>query len=212
LERRIVIEVGMSDGFDTARLLERFKLPVYGFEPVPKMYKHTTARFEKNSNVHIMEAAVDVNDGFADFHLSNPNGVFTDGTNRKIHPYGCSSLYEFADDVHEKWKGRPDFNIVETVQVKTICLETFLDEHNFDGAIAYLHCDAQGNDVNVLKSLGKYISCVEEGRIEVAQRTQLYKNTNNNTKTATEFLSNNNFSFKIESKDGHETDIVFKKI
>lgn len=143
MEKTIVIEVGMSDGFDTDRIWKRFGLPIYGFEPVPYMFKQTTDRFKSNNNIHVYEATVDIEDSTKPFYLSNPEGKFTDGTNRSIHPYGCSSLYEFADDIHDKWKGRPDFNMVETVHVKTTRLDTFLSENNFDGEIEFMHCDTR---------------------------------------------------------------------
>lgn len=209
--KSIVLEVGMSDGFDTQRLIERWGLPIYGFEPVPAMYEHTSKRFKDNDNVHVMHAAVDIEDGIKPFHLSNPQGVFTDGSGRKIHPYGCSSLYEFADDIHQKWKGRPDFNMVETVDVKTIRLDTFLDQIQFDGEIEYMHCDAQGNDVNVLKSLGKYLPRLKSGVIEVAASVELYKNTNNTIAAATKFLTQNGFIFNPPNKNGREADIRFRK-
>lgn len=209
--KSIVLEVGMSDGFDTQRLIERWGLPIYGFEPVPAMYEHTSKRFKDNVNVHVMHAAVDIEDAIKPFHLSNPQGVFTDGTGRKIHPYGCSSLYEFADDIHQKWKGRPDFNMVETVNVKTIRLDTFLDQIQFDGEIEYMHCDAQGNDVNVLKSLGKYLPRLKQGVIEVAASVELYKNTNNNIEQATKFLTQNGFIYQPPNKTAREADIRFRR-
>ena len=213
MEGSIVLEVGMSDGYDTVRMWERLGLPIYGFEPVPKMYEHITNRFKDNKNIHAIAAAVDIEDGTKDFHLSNTEGRITaSGTNPNIHPYGCSSLYEFSDDIHEKWEGRPDFNMTETISVKTYRLDTFLDENNFNGEITYLHCDAQGNDVNVLRSLGKYLKCVKEGVIEVAAQVQLYKGTNNTVDVATKFLTSNGFVCKALSPDRPESDIYFKRL
>jgi FkbM family methyltransferase len=211
MEKNIVLEVGMSDGFDTQRIYDRFRLPIYGFEPVPKMYEQTKERFKNNPRIHVHPYAVDVEDSEKDFYLSNPSGRFTDGTNRPIHPYGCSSLYPFADDIHEKWKGRPDFNTVETIKVQTIRLETFLDQQGFDGSIVFIHCDAQGNDINVLRSLGKYLSCVESGVIECAAKTNLYKGSDNSVNSAKKFFSENGFTFSV-SGESHEADIKFKRL
>lgn len=211
MENKIVIEVGMSDGYDTAKMWDRYGLPIYGFEPVPYMFNHTRERFKNNKSIHIHEAAVDIEDGVKPFHLSNPEGKFTDGTNRPIHPYGCSSLYEFSDDIHEKWKGRPDFNIVETIQVKTIRLDTFLSQNNFDGEIEFMHCDAQGNDINVLRSLGDYIKCLKSGVVEVANQVELYKGTDNTVNNAKQFLLSNGF-FIEHTKGVYEADIRFKRL
>lgn len=214
MEKKIVLEIGSSDGYDTTRLRDKFGLPVYGFEPVPQNFTHLNKIMEKDKDVHIFEMAVDIEDGEKDFYLSDPygsNGKFTDGTNRPIHPYGCSSLYEFSDDIHDKWQGRPDFNMVETIKVKTKRLDTFLSENNFDGEIEYMHCDAQGNDVKVLESMGDYIRCIKQGKIEVAAQTELYKGTNNNIQSAKSFLIKKGFIVSGFSARGHETDVKFTR-
>ena len=212
MEDKIILEVGVSDGFDTDKLNNLYKLPIYGFEPVPYLHEKLKEKFKHNENVHIYEAAIDLEDGVRDFYISNPQGTFGDGTNRTVHPYGCSSLYSFSDNIHEKWPGRPDFNTIETIQVKTINLESFFDSHNFVGEIVYMHCDAQGNDVNVLKSLGKYLDDVKEGKIEVAAVTQLYKGTNNTIDEAITILKEHDFNVSRPSIGrSHEADIKFKK-
>lgn len=212
MEDKIVLEVGVSDGYDTEKLLKKFNLPIYGFEPVPHVYDILDKKFKNNDKVHITQAAVDIEEGLRDFYISNPKGRFTDGTNRPIHPYGCSSLHEFADDIHDKWPGRPDFNVVEKIQVRTVNLEKFLDENNFDGEIVYMHCDAQGNDLNVLRSLGKYLRCVKEGVIEVADKTELYKGTDNTVENAVEFFKENGFKIVLPKKGQHEANVYFERV
>lgn len=210
---RITLEVGVSDGYDTERITRKYKLMHYGFEPVPYMKKILEEKFKDNENIYITEAAVDVEDSVKTFNLSNPDGRFKDGSNRAVHPYGCSSLYEFSDALDIKWPGRPDFKVIEKIKVKTIRLDTFLESINFDGEIEFMHCDAQGNDINVLKSMGDYLKCVKSGQIEVAALTELYKNTGNNVKNATEFLKGN--GFRVNTPKGtnrHEADIYFERI
>lgn len=214
IQKQILMEVGMSDGFDTARILQRFgnKFELHGFEPVPAMFEHTSKRFADNPNVHVNPHAVDLVNGTANFNLSlsDPEAKFTDGTGRKIHPYGCSSLFEFADDIHEKWKGRPDFNVQERIEVQTTRLDTYLDNVEFD-AIAFIHVDAQGNDINVLKSMGTYLKRVKSGVIEVAAQTQLYKGTNNTLANAKQFLRGEGFYVTMGNVDGHEADVYFQR-
>lgn len=213
MEKLICMEVGMSDGFDTKRIWDKYHLPIYGFEPVPALFTQTTERFGDNPKINVFPYAVDIEDGESDFHLSNPHGKFTDGSNRTIHPYGCSSLHEFSDDIHKKWVGRPDFNVVETIQVKTTRIDTFLSDNKFDGEIEFLHCDAQGNDVNVLESFGDYIKCLKSGVIEVAGGVELYKNTNNTINQAKKFLLSQGFVITngINPK-ARECDIRFRRI
>lgn len=213
MENKIVLEVGVSDGYDTEKLIKRFNLPLYGFEPVPYLYDILNKKFSNNSLVHLTQAAVDLEDGEKLFHISNPKGIFEDGTNRKVHPYGCSSLHNFNDNLEKEWPGRPDFRVVESILVKTMRLETFFDQNNFNGEIVYLHCDAQGNDVNVLTSLGKYIRTVKEGVIEVASSTELYKDTNNTVAHAVAFFDENGFKYDFpKGLSRHETDIHFMRI
>lgn len=212
MEDKITLEVGVSDGFDTEKIIQKYKLPHYGFEPVPYMRNILNKKFKTNPNVHITEAAIDLTDGMKNFNLSNPNGTFTDGTNRKIHPYGCSSLHEFSDALAIKWPGRPDFQVVEKIKVKTMRLDTFFEENNFKGEIEFMHCDAQGSDINVLKSMGKYLRCVKHGKIEVALVTELYKDTGNNVKNAVTFLRDNGFNCNEPTgRHSHEADIVFTR-
>ena len=210
---RITLEVGVSDGYDTERIIRKYKLKHYGFEPVPYMKSILDEKFKSNEMVHITEAAVDIEDSVKTFNLSNPEGKFKDGSNRTVHPYGCSSLHEFSDALDIKWPGRPDFKVVEKIKVKTTRLDTFLDSINFEGEIQFLHCDAQGNDINVLKSLGKYLTKVKTGQIEVAALTELYKNTDNNVKNAVSFLKENGFNVRTpKGVNRHEADVYFERI
>ena len=208
MENKIVLEVGVSNGYHTGQLRKKYNLPVYGFEPVPHLQKMLTEKFKNDPDVHIFEAAVDIEDGEKLFHISDPNGMTDRGP---VHPYGCSSLFQFNKNIHKKWPNRPDFKAVETILVKTVNLENFLNSHNFKGEIRYLHCDAQGNDLNVLKSLGKYLQNVKQGVIEVAWRTELYENTENTFYDAYKFLNENNFDVTIPdpSYSKHEVNCYF---
>ncbi|NDA03128.1 MAG: recombinase RecA [Burkholderiaceae bacterium] len=57
--------------------------------------------------------------------------------------------------------------------------------------IDYLHIDAQGNDFNVLKSLGDKISIVVEGNIEAADKVDLYKGIDNRADDIRNYLIDN---------------------
>jgi FkbM family methyltransferase len=207
MENKIILEVGCSDGYHTKQLRDGYKLPLYGFEPVPHLQKLLQSKFANDPDVHIMEAAVDIEEGERDFFISNPNGQTDRGA---IHPYGCSSLFPFAEDIDKKWPNRPDFKSVESVKVQTINLEKFFDSHNFKGEITYMHCDAQGNDLNVLKSLGKYLQNVKEGIIEVAWKTELYSGVDNTYKTAANFLTSQGFAVSSPpSGNNHEANLHF---
>ena len=65
----------------------------------------------------------------------------------------------------------------------TIRLDTFLKVFKIRTNISYLWIDTQGNDLRVLKSLGKKIYQVKKGKCEASYKTKLYKGINNDYKT-----------------------------
>jgi len=56
--------------------------------------------------------------------------------------------------------------VVKEVEVQTTRLDTFLQENDID-RIDFLHIDAQGHDLKVLRSLGERLPVVVAGQIEV---------------------------------------------
>lgn len=200
MNEKIIIEVGVREGGTAKRHYSKFKLPVYGFEPNPKMLRLAKKMFVDVPDVHIFDYAIDIESGVKNFYISG-----------KEHYYGCSSLHQFTDNIHELWANRPDFIVTETIKTKTIRLDEFLVQNNLtESIIQYLHCDAQGNDLNVLMSLGEYIKNVRTGQIEVAANVELYKNTNNTFENACRFLLK--AGFKIGTRRNlqfEEEDITF---
>jgi len=200
----IVIEVGVNDAKDTKKLKEKYNLPIYGFEPVPYFHSLYEKICKKYDDIYITNAAVDIEDGEKEFNISK--------IDKNIRAYGCSSLHKFSDNLPIEWtKDRKDFQIEETIKVKTIRLDTFLEYKNFKDEIHYLHCDAQGNDINVLKSLGKYINNVRKGQIEVALQTELYKDVDNTLESAIEFLEQNNFNYELPKEFTYEYNLKFER-
>jgi len=182
-------------------------LPIYGFEPVPYFNSLYEKICKEYDDIYITQAAVDIEDGEREFNICKIDSNYQ-------RAYGCSSLHKFSDNLPNDWHTelRPDFKIDEIIKVKTLRLDTFLEYKNFKDEIYYLHCDAQGNDINVLKSLGKYIRNVRKGRIEVSLQTKLYKNVDNTLESAIQFLEKNNFSYKLPLETTHEFNLKFKRI
>lgn len=90
----------------------------------------------------------------------------------------CNSLYKIPED---KTKLNNEIFDLECVrQVKTVTLQTILDELKLDTQIIrYLKIDCQGNDLNVFKSLGKYIKGTQYVQLETSfQENGLYENQN----------------------------------
>lgn len=179
---------------------------VFAFEPLPEAYESLKSRTSHLKNYHLFPYAVDIEDGIGVFNVSDQSILPNIGQN------GSSSLLEFDRDVIEAhWPGRPDFSVSKKIDVKKIRLDTFIKEQNIP-YISFLHIDTQGNDLNVLKSLGQYVSIVKEGRIEVPERAEVALYKGQHTKEDVEkWLKENWFSFYPEIFNQNEMDLRFKK-
>lgn len=196
--KNIILEIGVNTGQDVDRLLH-YRGDYHGFEPVPELYNKLTQRYRNNERVKFYPHAVDIEEGPATFNISKPTGI--------AYAYGCSSLHDFSTNLDDVWPGREDFEVVEKITVEKVRLDNFLDKIEYD-KISYLWCDAQGNDLNVLKSMGDHVKNIQEGRIEVAYRVELYSNTGNTHGNAIQFLEEHGFKYRIH-KPNHECDIIF---
>jgi hypothetical protein len=90
-------------------------------------------------------------------------------------------------------------------EVETTRLDTFIEEYGLqDRTIDYLYIDAQGVDLQVLQSLGKYIKNVKEGVLETVKDPQksIYTNQLSTLATVENFLNENGFKItKVENND-----------
>ncbi|MCP4736741.1 MAG: FkbM family methyltransferase, partial [Bosea sp.] len=93
-----------------------------------------------------------------------------------------SSLLPFTDEV-QKWKNptptTPLLQTINSYKVKAVRLDTFIEKVNLQNTIIdFIKIDTQGHDLNVIKSLGKYLSNVREILCEVQTTNfDLYKLT-----------------------------------
>jgi FkbM family methyltransferase len=187
---KVIIEVGANSGEDTVKYAEQGKL--FTFEPVPSMAENLRKMFSENKNVIVIEKAVSDFNGTSRFGISDPH--------RGCANMGCSSLNEFTDGIHDLWKGRPDFNHVEYLEVNVIRMDTFIEENGIT-EVEYLHCDAQGSDFKVIQSFGDKLKILKAGRCEAANKVALYKDTDNSVYSIIMFLENN--GFKITKLNNH---------
>jgi FkbM family methyltransferase len=204
----VIIEVGANQGQDTERFLSYRDVELYSFEPVPQLAKDLIDRFGSNPKFHLIMAAIDVENGFKQFNIS------------KGGDWGCSSLHQFAPDIHSKWS-RGEFNYDETIS-KMMCirLDDFVKLYGIK-EIDYLHVDAQGNDFNVMKSLGDMIGIVKEGVCEVANHVELYDIEDNTVSVVKPWLESKGFEVRVEADgvgkqcadiNGNEVNLFFKRV
>jgi len=199
LLKKVMIDVGTNFIIGIHNNYEE----VHCIEPIPEICNW----LKNNTNYNIHEFAVDNFIGQREFGISK----IVDGHQKM----GCSSLYEFTDDKNGWTKMRDDFQFDKKINVNVITMENFIQNNDIKN-IEYFQCDAQGSDLNVLKSFGKYINIIEEGRIEVANSVELYKGVDNTFPSAKKFLEENNFKITnwdmIEKwEDKPEIDVEFKR-
>ena len=183
---KICIEVGAFDGTDTQNYINDGYF-VYTFEPKEDLYQALVTRFQgMEDSVKIIRSAVCLTDGVIDFHLCCMGGA--------------SSILKFKEDeeLNRAW-GEDRFDVHYsglTYQVPSVRLDTFIESEGLVGKnIDYIHIDAQGADLDVLKSTGQYLRQIERGVIESAftQEKAIYSEQNNTVDTCGEFMGQNGF-------------------
>lgn len=198
---KVIFDVGANNGHTFYRNAMSGDT-VYAFEPTPELINYIKQIVSQNNiqNYHLIEAAVSDVEGTAKFNIAGQGD------------WGCSSLNEFSDDLEKTWVGRTDFKVTHIVDVKVIRLDKFILENNIE-VVDFLHIDAQGSDLNVLKSLGNEIHRVKEGVMEVPNTVFLYKNIPSKQECI-EFLNSAGFEIiAIENNGpiGEEQNIHFKR-
>ena len=183
--KKIIIEIGGNNGEDTMKYAEACDV-LYVFEPVPYLADKLRGMFEGNPKVKVIQKAVSDFNGTARFGISGPNHNWN---------LGCSSLNEFNPNIVEEWPGRPDFNMMEYIDVDVIRLDDFIREEGIE-YVDFLHIDAQGSDLKVLQSLGTEVHKVKAGRCEASNTVELYKDVDNSANSIMRHLNLNGYYMK----------------
>jgi len=179
----IIFDVGANDGKSTIHHCTDSNNVVYVFEPTPELcnkYLYPNALMYKN--YHVISKAVSDFDGRANFNIAGHDD------------WGCSSFYEFTDDIANMWDHRTDFYFNTKIEVDVIRMDTFITQNNID-VVDFLHCDTQGSDIKVLQSFGNQIGKLKSGVVESPQPNAipLYKNAKNSFKDIMSFLQESGF-------------------
>jgi FkbM family methyltransferase len=201
-QNKVVIEIGANIGTDTLRLLQEYPdATIYSFEPTHELLvQYLWPLSLTTQRLKVLPFAVDIENGFKTLNVAGQAD------------WGCSSLYEFSDDIHTKWLDRPDFKKTHEYVVPTITMYDFCNLYNIN-SIEHVHIDTQGNDFNCLLSFKDYYKNIKTGRCEVIGSTQLYKNTNNTYINVYNWLTEK--GFKVPPYNGtelpHEFDLHFNR-
>lgn len=182
-----IIEIGANNGSHTAKFFQKSNL--WCFEPNPHYARLLGQMFQNNPNVRILQKAVSDFNGKAYFYIS------VDGASSSLH-----NLTEFA-------KSKTNIRYVDRVLVDVVRMDTFLTDNNIN-TIDYFHCDAQGEDLKILKSFGNKINIIQKGKVEASLNDELYSDTSNNINEVIQFLTNSGFDIINQREiDMYKSDI-----
>ena len=199
-KKLIAFDIGACVG----ESLDRFKNydEIYAFEPSPWSFKILTEKFSDQKHIKFFQVAISDISGFLPFNFHNS--------------YGYSSLLDIdceGEFTKKNVEIDPGFDkIVETINVETQRLDSFIDKHSISH-IDFLKIDTQGNDLNVIKSLGSKIQNVHIIELEVHLK-RMYKNAATKTEVL-EYMKQHNFDLiKTECNGLHleeyEEKLTFK--
>lgn len=156
-----ILDIGVNNGDFVLPLAKRLPAMAFlGVEPIPELFDLLEAkRNELNlTGVQLKRVAIDEVPRRARFNVARHADL------------GVSSLLDFnAESVqqNEYWKGRSDLYFDDEIEVDVVRLDALMEEAGFDH-ISFIKIDAQGVDLKVLASLGKYLAAVDGGMLEVS--------------------------------------------
>jgi len=187
---KVYLDIGSRDLTQTIEVAQYHPNTRFiAFEPVPWQYQVCYERSLEWDNIEVYNYAISDKEGYADFWELDTNT-------------GASSLLEPMYDIPGS------NNISKKITVECKRLDSFLPTIGVD-SVDCLWIDTQGTELNVLKSLGKYIDDVLFIHTETSPKPY-YKNQN--TKSEMEmFLYMNGFEIEFTPCPGHpygEGDII----
>jgi FkbM family methyltransferase len=201
IRKKIGFDVGACVG-ETISKFDGFD-KIYAFEPAPYVFNILVENHKNDPRIEFYEMAISDEDGVKSL---------------KYHDnYGYSSFLEIDKEGEFAKKCQefdPGFdNIVSIIDVQTKRIDTFMQENCIEH-IDFLKIDTQGNDLNVIKSLGKMIDKVDTIELEV-QIKPLYKNSSSKEEIV-DFMQKNNFNLISEESNNfllkdYEERLTFKQ-
>lgn len=168
----IVIEIGAFDGEDTQKYATNNTF-VYTFEANKQLANELEKRFSNRKNIKVLNKAVGLINGFVPFYVAE---------NKMSSSINKLSKYNIENNITKYER---------TTSVESIRLDSFIEDYKID-SIDYFHCDAQGSDLDILKSLGDKISIIKKGQVEGSRTENLY-DTENRYFLIIDYLEKNNF-------------------
>jgi FkbM family methyltransferase len=181
---------------------------VYTFEPNKDLFENLVNKTAHLTDYNVIPKAVCLKNGVTQFNICKYGGA--------------SSILPFRSDneLNKTWsEQRTDIHYSgRSYDVETIRLDTFIEENGLQNTVIdFIHIDAQGVDLDCLKSLGVYIKNVLAGVLEtvIDKNKSIYIGQDDNTlDNITQFLSVSGFRItNIQSNDitGCEYNVYFER-
>ena len=171
------------------------------FEPNRNLISILNQKFKNNNNVKILNLGVGDKKESRNFYITNDKGKT------------LSSIKKQNNIIHKILK---DTRIVDQYNINIITLHDFIIENNLQEKSLFLKIDTQGNDLEVLYGLKKFIKNVKFIKIEMPV-INIY-DINYNFSKINEFMDQNNFiplytEHITRDKSGRlvEYDVVFER-
>lgn len=171
-----LVYIGANQGYSLGTIVNSFD-KVYAFEPDPEMFVTLEQRYGSMSHVTLVNAACSLEEGEANFYITG---------NRVASSLGDGSK-EFKD-----YHGY-NASVIKEITVKTINLCDYLESEGVEFIDLY-YSDCQGSDLNVLKTLKKFVDEKRIGELFLethADGTFLYEGLDNQFSGFKSILSEN---------------------
>ena len=144
----VIIEAGTASGYDTKTFCEMFPNGrIYGFEPIPELFKLATESVKNFNNVTINNKALSDRHGIVEMYVSDLDGEIVES----------SSILE--PKAHITYHPRITFK--QKINVEGILLDEFLEENNII-EIDLLWLDLQGFESFILKNSPKTLARTQD--------------------------------------------------
>ena len=205
----LILDVGANAGdFAIAMAQNHLDMAVLAFEPMPSLAAAIRDRAASLGlrNLTCLELAVDETPRVATFHVADH------------YDRGVSSLLRFDREgisQNDYWRERPDLHFTNNLQVQVCRLDALL-QADPPARISFIKIDAQGVDLNVLRSLGGLLERVEAGMLEASatRLTRLYDQEEEDLLSTLSFLRQHGFdvhAIKPNDPAANEFNIFFHR-
>jgi FkbM family methyltransferase len=175
-----IIDIGSNIGDITKEYIKDSNNFVISIEPIPHLYNVLKGMELDYQNLKVINCAVSNVEGQQTFYLNEPDCT--------------SSLKKFNDTVRNNWPNKLNYNVEITVDVKK--MSTIIEELSLEDVIfEFVKIDTQGSDLDVIKSIDRFLSNVKTLKCEAfltSKKNDLYDEEGKSNEII-DYMIDNNF-------------------